>query len=77
MAAIIQEQTQAYISEEAVRLGVSVTAEVQTAPGADGGPLPWSVQLRGTRSQALSDWIASELAIPAERQVWHEREAES
>ena len=69
---LIAEQTASYISEEAARLGVSVTVQVETVPGEDNVPLPWSVQLTGTRSQALSEWIASELAIPAERQVWHE-----
>ena len=69
---LIAEQTASYISEEAVRLGVSVTVQVETVPGEDNVPLPWSVQLTGPYSQALSEWIASELAIPAERQVWHE-----
>lgn len=69
---LIAEQTASYISEEAVRLGVSVMVQVETVPGEDNVPLPWSVQLTGPYSQALSEWIASELAIPAERQVWHE-----
>ena len=72
MQTLIAEQTASYISEEAVRLGVSVTVQVETVPGEDNVPLPWSVQLTGPYSQALSEWIASELAIPAERQVWHE-----
>ena len=74
LAAIIARRTAAYISDKADALGLgNVTAQVKTAPGADGEtPIPDSAELTGPYSQALADWIAGELGIPAERQVWHE-----
>lgn len=74
LAGRIAEQTAAYISDKADALGLgNVTAQVKTAPGADGEtPIPDSAELTGPYSQALADWIAGELGIPAERQVWHE-----
>ena len=73
LAAIIAERTAAYISDKADALGLEVAARVETEPGADGeAPLPASVDLTGPYSRELADWIAVELGIPAERQVWHE-----
>lgn len=74
LASIIELRTAAYISDKADALGLAgITARVETEPGADGEtPLPASVVLTGPYSQALADWIAGELGIPAERQVWHE-----
>ena len=72
LAAIIAGRTAAYISDKADALGLRVTARVETEPGVDGTPLPASAELTGPYSQALADWIAGELGIPAERQVWHE-----
>ena len=73
LAFIIAEQTAAYISDKADALGLRVAARVETEPGADGEtPLPASVDLTGPYSRELADWIAVELGIPAERQVWHE-----
>ena len=60
LAAIIAGRTAAYISDKADALGE------------DGTPLPVSVDLKGPRSPELAEWIAGELGIPAERQVWHE-----
>lgn len=71
LAAIIAGRTAAYISDKADALGLGVTAQVETAPE-DGIPVPDSVELTGPYSQDLADWIAGELGIPAERQVWHE-----
>ncbi|MCI9121256.1 MAG: stage III sporulation protein AF [Oscillibacter sp.] len=72
MAAIIAGRTAAYISDKAETLGLAVAARVETAPGEDGIPLPVSAELEGSYSQELADWVARELGIPAERQVWHE-----
>ena len=73
LAGRIAEQTAAYISDKADALGLDVEARVETEPGADGEtPLPAWAELRGPYSQDLADWIAGELGIPAERQVWHE-----
>ena len=73
LAFIIEARTAAYISDKADALGLRVAARVETEPGADGEtPLPASVDLTGPYSRELADWIAVELGIPAERQVWHE-----
>lgn len=72
LAAIIAGRTAAYISDKADALGLRVTARVETEPGVDGTPLPASAELTGPYSRELADWIAGELGIPAERQVWHE-----
>ena len=73
LAAIIAGRTAAYISDKADALGLDVEARVETEPGADGEtPIPAWAELRGPYSQDLADWIAGELGIPAERQVWHE-----
>ena len=72
LAAIIAERTAAYISDKADALGLEVTVRVETEPGEEGTPLPVSAELEGSYSQDLADWIAGELGIPAERQVWHE-----
>lgn len=73
LAAIIAGRTSAYISDKADALGLAVEARVETEPGEDGEtPLPASVVLTGPYSRELADWIAGELGILAERQVWHE-----
>lgn len=70
----IAERTAAYISDKAAGLGLTVTVRVETEPGADGTPLLERVYLEGTKSEELSDWLAEELGIPAERQVWNGQE---
>jgi stage III sporulation protein AF len=72
LADIIEARTAAYISDKADALGSPVAVRVETRPGEDGVPLPWSAELEGSRSQALAAWVEGELGIPAERQVWHE-----
>lgn len=72
MRELIAARTAAYISEEARRLGIAVAVRVETGPGEGGIPVPSAVELSGPRSRALSDWIASELGIPEERQVWQD-----
>ena len=67
MASIIAEQTEAYI----------LTVRVETRTEGNGIPVPWSAELTGSWSQALASALETELGIPAERQVWHEREAEN
>lgn len=71
LAAIIAGRTAAYISDKADALGLAVAARVETEP-VEGIPVPVSAELTGPYSQDLADWIAGELGIPAERQVWHE-----
>lgn len=72
LADIIAGQTAAYISDKADALGLAVTARVETEEDGGGIPLPASAELTGPYSRELADWIALELGIPAERQVWHE-----
>ncbi|MEY8386274.1 stage III sporulation protein AF [Oscillospiraceae bacterium 38-13] len=68
LAAIIAGRTAAYISDKADALGVPVTVRVET----EGTPLPASAELTGPYSRELAEYIARELGIPEERQVWHE-----
>ena len=67
----IAAQTQAYIEDKANSLGLSVRAEVQTA-SQGGVPLPEAVTLYGEKSAALSAYIAQELGIAEEKQLWIE-----
>lgn len=77
LSARIAAETEAYISDKGEELGLRVTARVETRTGEDGVPVPWSADLTGRRSGALEACLAEDLGIPAERQVWHEREAEN
>jgi len=73
LSGLIAGRTAAYISDKADALGLAVTVRVETEPGEDGEtPIPASVELSGPYSRELAEWIALELGIPAERQVWHE-----
>ena len=76
MASIIAEQTETYIWDKAGELGLEVSARVETRAGEDGVPVPWSAELTGPRTEALASYLETELGIPAERQVWHERNTE-
>ena len=73
----IAERTEAYISDKAAALGLTVQARVETRTGEDGVPLPWSADMEGGYAEELAQWIEAELDIPRERQVWHGREGES
>ena len=73
----IAEQTEAYISDKAAALGLTVQARVETRTGEDGVPLPWSADMEGGYAEELAQWIEAELDIPRERQVWQGREGES
>lgn len=75
MAELIEERTAAYISDKANTLGLSVEVRVEAETGEDGVPAPFSVRLKGPRSEELAAYIEGELGIPRERQVWHERES--
>ena len=63
--------------DKAGELGLEVTVRVETRTEGNGIPVPWSAELTGSWSQALASALEPELGIPAERQVWHEREAEN
>lgn len=74
MALIIQEQTEAYILDKAVELGLDAEISVETKRASDGWPYPESVSVSGrfseNQKQQLSKYISSELGIPADRQEW-------
>ena len=74
---IIERECAAYILDKAGELGLEVTVRVETRTEGNGIPVPWSAELTGSWSQALASALETELGIPAERQVWHEREAEN
>ena len=66
----IEERTAAYISDKADALGLEVVVRVEASAGVT---LPEKAELTGAYSQELADFMARELGIPAERQVWHDR----
>ena len=72
LAECIEERTAAYISDKARALGLEVSVRVKAA--ADGSGLPEKAEITGVYSRELADFMTRELGIPAERQVWHERE---
>ena len=67
----IAARTGAYIEDKAEQLGCSVRAVVQTED-VNGTPLPASVTLYGQENAALADYIAAQLGIAKEKQVWTE-----
>ena len=71
--AIIERETAAYILDKADTLGLEISAEVRAETGADGLPV-LSAELAGEPSEVLAEYLAEELGIPRERQVWkHDR----
>lgn len=74
LAGLIAERTASYISDKGAALGLEVTAAVETRTGEEGVPVPYSVELEGPYSEELASYIADELNIPPERQVWNEQE---
>ena len=67
----IAARTGAYIEDKAAQMGLSVRAVGETE-NADGTPLPVSVTLYGTEDTALAEYIAAQLGIAKEKQVWKE-----
>lgn len=68
---LIEQRTAAYISDKAKRLGLDCQVTVRCKTGEEGVPYPYSVTVRGTVSEELKRWIAEELGISTERQVFH------
>ena len=72
MQAIIEEQAGAYIQDKAQELGIDCQVEV-TAQGED-YPIPQTVTIRGSltgeQREALTRAIETDLAIPAQRQIY-------
>ena len=75
LSSVIAERTEAYISDKAAALGLTVTARVEARTGADGVTVPWSAEVTGPWSSELSSYMAEELGIPPERQVYHGEES--
>ena len=71
LEAEIAEDTALCIEKKAAEIGLTVEARVKTNPAADGTPVPWAATLEGIYDASLSSWIASELDIPGQRQIWH------
>lgn len=67
----IAARTQAYIEDKASALGLCVSAVVDTEC-TDGVPFPKRVTLYGKENAALSDFIAQQLGIAKENQIWKE-----
>lgn len=61
----------AYIEDKAAQLGLTVRAVVKTE-NVNGTPLPVSVILCGKEDAALAEYIAAQLGIAKEKQVWKE-----
>lgn len=72
LSGIIAEQTEAYICNKAQALGFFVEAQVTVAVGDNTLPLPDRAVLTGPYKEELATWIAEEVGIPAERQIWLE-----
>ncbi len=67
----IASELEAYIEDKAEALGATVCAEAELETHG-GVPLPERVTLRGAYSEALSEFLASELGVAKEKQVWIE-----
>lgn len=80
MKEIIAEEAGAYIVDKAAETGFPCAVSVETEPGDEGVPIPWSAVIRGPytgeQRAALTQKIASDLAIPAERQSYEWEEVE-
>ena len=72
----IQQQTSAYILDEARRMGVAQLQVEVLAKWRDESWVPYEVSVSGAvtpdQRKRLSDYLRSELGIPAERQRWNE-----
>lgn len=77
LAGIIQEKTEAYILDKASTLGAKITVAVTVAAG-EAYPYPNEVVIVGTltaqQQETLTSWLAENLAIPKERQVFQTEE---
>ena len=70
LAAIIERETAAYISDKGAALGVNCHAVVETELRS-GVPYPCAVTLDVERNETLAACIAADLGIGKEAQVWH------
>lgn len=77
---IIREETEAYILEQAARLGIGSMRVKVTLKEGEACPYPWSAVLEGNASreqrEGLADCLEGELGIPKERQQWYGEDEE-
>lgn len=71
-SAIIEEEIGAYIVDKAAGMGLRTEASVTAAPDEAGLPMLQEVRLTIPEDPLLSDWLETELGIPAEAQYWQE-----
>lgn len=72
-SAIIKKELEAYILEKAAAMNLTISVQITMTE--DFPPQPYSVRLSGSISpynrKMIENYIASELGIPEERQVWN------
>jgi len=74
MRTLIERRTAEYISDKARQLGLTCEAAVTAEEQESGVFSPARVTLNIEKDRGLSDYIASELGIPAARQQWRGRD---
>ena len=72
LTSLIEAETEAYISDKAKSMGLTLKARVTAEADESGVPVPVQVEITGPWSGELSGWLETELGLPAERQVWNE-----
>ena len=77
LAELIARETEAYISDKAAELGLTVQVRVKTELRDDGVPMPVQAEIEGPWSTELSDYMTETLGISRERQVWNGQEPEN
>ena len=77
---LIEERSDAYISDKAEGLGIQCRVVVETQAGEDGYPIPWAVTSYGNvdaaQRAALERRIEADFAIPAARQTYKVEETQ-
>ena len=72
LTSLIEAETEAYISDKAKSMGLTLKVRVTAEADEGGMPVPVRVEITGPWSGGLSGWLETELGLPAERQVWNE-----
>ena len=72
LTSLIEAETEAYISDKAKSMGLTLKVRVTAEADESGMPVPVRVEVTGPWSGGLSGWLETELGLPAERQVWNE-----
>ena len=72
LTSLIEAETEAYISDKAKSMGLTLKVRVTAEADEGGMPVPVRVEITGPWSGGLSGWLETELGLSAERQVWNE-----